>query len=210
MDPYLSQDLHLGKGPQPARRVGRPQGGRHLLPVPSEVLRSRDHGLRPTGHLPDLDPAPVPLVPLGLDLRPQPLRRDLGQFLQSSPQTLSGQLQAAETSHRGQHIRRVGTLPPAGLQKPCFGQPREHHLQHPVRRVTFDQAGAEVAQERSITRPSAICCPPPPHAAQAWSSAGTGRPRGSFTVSTKVGWPRTGRLLLPGDPLCPRRPLRRC
>lgn len=150
VDPHLSQDFNLRKGPQPARCTAGPQSGQHFLPVPSEDLRSRNHGLRPTGHLPDLNLPSVPLVPLGFDQRLQPPRRDHGQLLQSRAQALPGQLQAAEASHRGQHIRRVGTLPPAGFQQPRLGQPREHHLQHPGRRVTFDQTSAEVAQERVV------------------------------------------------------------
>lgn len=49
VDPQLPQDFNLGKCPQPARCAAGPQSGQHFLPIPSEDLRPRDHGLRPTG-----------------------------------------------------------------------------------------------------------------------------------------------------------------
>ena len=129
---------------------GRAGGVQQREAVPADLLGPLPAGVFALGEAAGVDPGAVAVRPAGAGQRGKPAGGGGGQGFQRRPERLAGEFHPVQRAHRGQHVRGVGPLPPAGAQQPGTGQPLQDRLQHPFFQPVPDKAGPEVPEDGEV------------------------------------------------------------
>ncbi len=120
------------------------------MTVRADHLAQRLTGRFALGQAPLFEQSAVAVRPLGIGVPSEPLRCGRGEAVQRRAQRLAHALQPVHCTHRGQHVRAVRTLAPAGLEQAELAEPRQHGVEQCLFEPARDQAGSELAQDRVV------------------------------------------------------------
>ena len=110
VEPHAPQDLHRGDLAQPAGRRRAVDRGEQLHAIGPDPRRQRVALRLRLRQARVRDPDTVAVVPVGGDLRSQPVGDHHGERIEGVAERLADTFQAIERAHRRQDVGRVGAL----------------------------------------------------------------------------------------------------
>ncbi len=96
------------------------------------------------------EPCSIPLHPFGWHLGKHPLGRHFREDIQDIDHRLSHAQRPVERADLGQHMRRVGALPPTGFEPSTLATALQEEFQQPQLGIPRNQTRAELGEHGMV------------------------------------------------------------